>query len=121
MTLLQSAHTGEAAISMVRIRERLEARLSALAEAMTRRNSEAIEQAVEQIRTEAADQLAEQCRQLVALSRTVADAEAAREARIAELEEQLRQQIEPAAPQPLPIPRRATGEASSVADLWRDR
>jgi hypothetical protein len=122
MTPLQSAHSGEATTSMVHIRERLEARLSALAEAMTQRNSEAIERAVAQIRNEAADQLAEQCKLLAGLSMTVATAEARRERRLSDLERELRE-IEQAAPKPLPIPRGREGKSapSSVADLWSGR
>jgi hypothetical protein len=114
----------------VRIRERLEARVSALAESMVKRNSEALARESERIRAEAAEHLAAQCRELVALSRAVAAAELEREARVRDLERELREleealrdslaaELERAVPQPLEIPR--AGANPSVTELWPAR
>lgn len=110
--------------STIRIRERLEARVSALADSMVRRNSEALARESDRIRAEATEHLAAQCRELVALSRSIAAAEREREARVAKLEQQLRESLlserENAVPRPLEIPRPRDGGAS-VANLWSRR
>jgi hypothetical protein len=111
--------------SSIRIRERLEARVSALAESMVKRNSEALARETERIRAEAAEHLAAQCRELVALGRAVAAAEQRREARVRELERELRDtlasELERAVPRPLDIPRPQAGAAPSVTKLWPTR
>ena len=107
----------------VRIRERLEARVAALAESMVRRNSEALAEECERLRVEAAEHLAAQCRELIALSRTVAAAEERREQRLRVLEDELREsllvELERAVPAPLAIPNSAN--SGSLGDLWAER
>lgn len=106
------------------LRERLESRVAALADALARRNSEALTREVARIRSEAAEHLAEQCRQLAALSRAVAEAEAGREGRLRELEEEVRTalaELQDSAPRPLDIPRRGSGDGGSVSEIWPSR
>ncbi len=119
MTLIRSAHTGEHLLPTVHLHERSEAKLSAFAEALAKRNTELLLSEVERIRAEAADQTAEQRRLLAALSLSVATAEAARERRFAELERDLREQAASAAPEPMPIPR--AGNRAPVTQLWPAR
>ena len=90
---------------------------------MAARNAETLAREVERIRAEAADEVGEQCRELASLSRAVATAEVEREARLRELERELRETIEAAKqpPRPLGIPRPNPGPGASVTDLWRAR
>jgi hypothetical protein len=104
-------------------RERLEARIAALAESMVRRNAEALASETERIRAEAGDHLAAQCRELVVLSRAIAAAEDEREARVRKLEQRLEEAIDAAerpSPAPLEIPRPRAGNGA-VTNLWRTR
>lgn len=109
----------------VRMRERLEARVGALAESMVRRNAEALARETERIRAEAAEHLAAQCRELVVMSQAIAAAELDREARVRELEHELREslatELERAVPRPLDIPRTKRDSSASVAELWPAR
>ena len=106
----------------VRLRERLEGEITTLAAAMLKRNEAALAERAEEMRNEAERTLLAQCRQLVALSRTIAGAEAEREQRFAELERELRESFEAriseATPRPLEIPRPRVRDGGPPADLW---
>ena len=106
----------------VRLRERLEGEITTLAAAMLKRNEAALADQAELLRSEAEKTLLAQCRQLVALSRTIAGAEAEREQRFAALERELREAMEAriaaVTPRPLDIPRPRVRDGEPRADLW---
>ena len=103
------------------LRQLLEAHLAEL----DAHNQTALAEAVARLREEAADRLAGQGRELVALARTAAEAEAARDARLeAKLSEVTTQLVELkrfaadlASPRPLDIPRPVADNDASIVDM----
>ena len=106
---------------MSEVSERLDGHAAALVDAVVAHNDAALAAATERLRDEAGERHAAHCRELLALTRAVAAAEAERGQRLEQLEQRVSElaaaleRIDP--PRPLDIPPRNGRHDSSAVDM----